>query len=103
MAIYVVYYPRIEKERNTSAYAQQVLSGVKSWVFSRWHRIPGGNRDLKLLLRGLSKVAPSSPRPQRLPILVAHMRAIRERLDLVGSAADRVFWAFILSCCQGVR
>ena len=103
MAIYVVYFPRVGKARNTADYAQQVLAGIKDWVHSRWHRMPAGTRDLKLLLRGLHKIAPSASRPQRLPILVAHLRAVRERLDLTSSASDRVFWAFILCCWQGVR
>ena len=29
MAIYVVYFPRVGKARNTADYAQQVLAGIK--------------------------------------------------------------------------
>ena len=105
--VYVVYYPRRGKDRNTVDYAESCLSGVLDWVFRRHGRRPGPpdgfSRSHALLVRGLRKVVPKSPKNPRLPILASHLRAIRRCLNLSGDARDRVLWAFFLCCWQGVR
>ena len=103
--VYVVKYPRIEKEANTGDYAASCISAVRSACEKRHGRRPGTDARrttmLALVLKGLRKLYPSGAR-LRHPILQQHLRLVRDHLDLAGNQFHRTLWAFWLTCWQGV-
>mmetsp|Transcript_11659 Transcript_11659/g.19798 ORF Transcript_11659/g.19798 Transcript_11659/m.19798 type:complete len:168 (+) Transcript_11659:111-614(+) len=110
-SIYVVHYPRhatkaLSGELNTAATAEKAVTAVRNHFRHNLHRTVGGDParcwTLKLINKSLHKLAPSGVRAPRLPILQCHLRTVKSRLDLVGSAYHRTLWAFFLTCWQGV-
>ena len=56
---------------------------------------------VKRMMKSLHKRAPSE-RNNKLPLLQHHLRALKQRLDLAGSAHDRCLWHLVVSAWQGV-
>lgn len=109
-AAYIVCYPERKNEEvshNSVAYAEQVIGSVRSHYATKKGRRPGlygdGTRRIRLkrVAKGLRKMC-STKRLVRKPILQHHLRAVRRKLDLIGSQTPRIIWALLLTQLQGV-
>jgi hypothetical protein len=109
-AIFVVFYPmRVGQEMNRAKTAENYLGAVRVQYEPRLGRRPGAPMpgvnsyasSVKRVFRALHKRAPSE-RNNSFPLLQHHLRALKRRLNLEGSAHDRCFWHVVLSAWQGV-
>lgn len=105
----VFYLVQLGKEMNRASTAENYLGAIRVQYEHHLGRRPGSIMSgqnayalsIKRVLRALHKRAPSEQN-KKIPLLQLHLRALKKRLDLEGSAHDRCFWHLVLSAWQGV-